>query len=169
MMKVPSDLDYLIVLGAHVDGTRLTLALLERTRRALQYLKDNPRTRAVLSGGRGTGEQISEAEAMYRYLTSRGIAGERLLLEDQSVNTAENIRFSLEKIGSKDVSIGVVTNNFSCVPRSSHRKEMRMHPDLSGAVPVPFLAASHIRSPGDSGDTERPDRKESVARKAGFC
>jgi len=112
MMKVPSDLDYLIVLGAHVDGTRLTLALLERTRRALQYLKDNPRTRAVLSGGRGTGEQISEAEAMYRYLTSRGIAGERLLLEDQSVNTAENIRFSLEKIGSKDVSIGVVTNNF---------------------------------------------------------
>ena len=105
MMKVPSDLDYLIVLGAHVDGTRLTLALLERTRRALQYLKDNPRTK-------GTGEQISEAEAMYRYLTSRGIAGERLLLEDQSVNTAENIRFSLEKIGSKDVSIGVVTNNF---------------------------------------------------------
>ena len=59
MMKVPSDLDYLIVLGAHVDGTRLTLALLERTRRALQYLKDNPRTRAVLSGGKGTGEQIS--------------------------------------------------------------------------------------------------------------
>ncbi len=112
MMKVPSDLDYLIVLGAHVDGTRLTLALLERTGRALQYLKDNPRTRAVLSGGKGAGEQISEAEAMYRYITSRGIAGERLLLEDRSVNTAENLRFSLEKIGSKDVSIGVVTNHF---------------------------------------------------------
>ena len=39
-MKVPQNLDYIIVLGAHVDGRRLTLALLERTRRAFEYLKD---------------------------------------------------------------------------------------------------------------------------------
>ena len=65
-MKVPENLDYLIVLGAHVDGTRLTLALLERTRRALEYLKANPGTKAVLSGGKGKGEKISEARAMYR-------------------------------------------------------------------------------------------------------
>ena len=86
-MKVRPDLDYIIVLGAHVAGTRLSKALLERTRRALRYLEENPETRAVLSGGQGQGEQISEAEAMYRYLTEHGIDGSRLILEDRSTNT----------------------------------------------------------------------------------
>ena len=111
-MKVPENLDYLIVLGAHVDGTLLTLALLERTRRALEYLKANPGTKAVLSGGKGKGEEISEARAMYDYLTANGIEGSRLILEDRSVNTKENLSFSLEKIGNRDASVGVVTNNF---------------------------------------------------------
>ena len=106
------NLDYIIVLGAHVDGTRLTLALLERTRRALQYLEENPETKAVLSGGKGAGEQMSEAEAMYRYLTSHGIEATRLILEDRSTNTKENLTYSLKKIGSPDASVGVVTNNF---------------------------------------------------------
>ena len=60
-MSVKKNLDYIIVLGAHVDGTRMTLALLERARRALLYLEENPGTKAVLSGGRGDGERISEA------------------------------------------------------------------------------------------------------------
>ena len=111
-MKVPENLDYLIVLGAHVDGTRLPLALLERTRRALEYLKANPGTKAVLSGGKGKGEKISEARAMYDYLTANGIEGSRLILEDRSVNTKENLSFSLEKIGDLSASVGVVTNNF---------------------------------------------------------
>ena len=111
-MKVPENLDYLIVLGAHVDGTRLTLALLERTRRALEYLKANPGTKAVLSGGKGKGEKISEARAMYDYLTANGIEGSRLILEARSVNTKENLSFSLEKIGDLSASVGVVTNNF---------------------------------------------------------
>ena len=83
-MKARENLDYIIVLGAHVDGTRMTLALLERTRRALLYLEENPGTRAVLSGGKGDGERISEAEAMYRYLTEHGIDGGRLIREERS-------------------------------------------------------------------------------------
>ena len=79
---------------------------------ALRYLEENPRTRAVLSGGQGQGEQISEAEAMYRYLTEHGIDGSRLILEDRSTNTKENLDFSLEKIGTLDASIGIVTNHF---------------------------------------------------------
>ena len=110
-MRKQPDVEYIIVLGAHVDGTRLTLALLERTRRALQYLEDHPETKAVLSGGQGEGELITEARAMYHYLTEHGIAPERLFLEERSVSTAENLRFSRELIGA-DHSVGVVTNNF---------------------------------------------------------
>ena len=111
-MKTRSDLDYIIVLGAHVNGTKLTLALLERVRRALLYLEENPGTKAVLSGGRGDGERISEAEAMYRYLTEHGVSPERLIKEERSTNTKENLDFSLRLIGSTDYSIGIVTNNF---------------------------------------------------------
>ena len=64
-MKIKDNLDYIIVLGAHVDGTRLSMALLERTRRALQYLEKNPDTKAVLSGGQGKGEAVSEAKAKH--------------------------------------------------------------------------------------------------------
>ena len=110
-MRKQPDVEYIIVLGAHVDGTRLTLALLERTRRALQYLEEHPETKAVLSGGQGEGELITEAKAMYHYLTENGIAPERLFLEERSVSTAENLRFSRELIGANH-SVGVVTNNF---------------------------------------------------------
>ena len=55
-MSVKKNLDYIIVLGAHVDGTRMTLALLERARRALLYLEENPGTKAVLSGGKVPGK-----------------------------------------------------------------------------------------------------------------
>ena len=110
-MRKIQNLEYIIVLGAHVQGTRLTLALLERIRRALQYLEENPETKAVLSGGQGEGEDISEAQAMCNYLVEHGIDRERLILEDRSTSTTENLKFSLEIIGL-DHSVGVVTNNF---------------------------------------------------------
>ena len=110
-MRKIQNLEYIIVLGAHVQGARLTLALLERTRRALQYLEENPETKAVLSGGQGEGEDISEAQAMCNYLVEHGIDRERLILEGRSTSTTENLKFSLEIIGL-DHSVGVVTNNF---------------------------------------------------------
>lgn len=110
-MRKIQNLEYIIVLGAHVQGTRLTLALLERTRRALQYLEENPETKAVLSGGQGEGEDISGAQAMCNYLVEHGIDRERLILEGRSTSTTENLKFSLEIIGL-DHSVGVVTNNF---------------------------------------------------------
>lgn len=103
---------WLIVLGAHVQGRRLSRALYERTRCALAYLRAHPETRAVLSGGKGRGEDITEAEAMAEYLTARGIAPERLVLEKRSVNTKENLDYSLELIGDRHCPIGVVTNHF---------------------------------------------------------
>ncbi|MBQ0000071.1 MAG: YdcF family protein [Clostridiales bacterium] len=111
-MRAEKNLDYIIVLGAHVNGTRLTKALLERTRRALQYLEENPGTKAVLSGGIGDGEEITEAEAMYRYLTEHGVDENRLIKEERSTSTKENLDFSLELIGNLNARIGVVTNNF---------------------------------------------------------
>lgn len=111
-------LDYLIVLGAQVKGKRPSQSLEYRIDKAYSYLKENPQTRAVLSGGQGYGEEISEAQCMYEELLQRGIADSRLLLESGSVNTMENIVFSrdlLEKEhpeGTGNLSAGIVTNGF---------------------------------------------------------
>ena len=111
-MQAPADLDYIIVLGAHVRGTVLTKALFERCRKGLEYLERNPGTKAVLSGGQGTGEDITEAEAMMRYFLSEGIAADRLIPEPRSTNTKENLAFSLALIGDKSCAIGIVTNHY---------------------------------------------------------
>ena len=117
MVHKPSDnLDYIIVLGAQVRGTIITKSLRKRLEAAQEYLEKNPDTIAVVSGGQGTGEDISEAQAMYDYLVEHGIDGERIIIEDKSTNTDENIEFSMEKIyGDSNLgepNIGIVTNNF---------------------------------------------------------
>lgn len=90
--------DYVIVLGAQVRGTRPSYNLCRRLDVAYTYLKENPDTQVILSGGKGSGEEISEAQAMAEYLEEKGIGRERMILEDQSRNTDENLRYSREKI-----------------------------------------------------------------------
>lgn len=111
--KKPSDnADYVIVLGAHVFGERMSANLRYRVEAACEYLKENPDTKAVLSGGKGTGEDITEAEAMHRYLVKEGISPERLLLEETSVNTDENIENSAKLIQDKGKKVILVSNDF---------------------------------------------------------
>lgn len=104
--------DYVIVLGAQVRGRTPAYNLARRLDVAYDYLKENPNTIAILSGGRGSGEDISEAQAMAEYLAEKGIAPERMILEDQSRNTDENIRFSRAKMRTEDASVVLATNNF---------------------------------------------------------
>lgn len=109
-------LDYVVVLGAQVKGSSPSQSLLYRIQEAAEYLKENPETRAILSGGKGTGEAISEARCMRQELEKMGISMERLIEENRSTSTKENIVYSYELIqadhkkGSKKV--GIVTNDF---------------------------------------------------------
>jgi uncharacterized SAM-binding protein YcdF (DUF218 family) len=107
--------DAVIVLGAGLRGEEVSPALQVRLDAAIVYLNDNPDALCVLSGGRGDDERISEAEAMRRYLQRQGIDPGRLLLEDRSRDTAQNIAFSrallLERLG-KEPRVVVVTSDF---------------------------------------------------------
>lgn len=91
---------YVIVLGAQVRGEVPTLVLNARIKAAAEYLKEHPDAVAVASGGKGSGEAISEAEAIRRGLVRLGIAEERILLEDGSTSTTENLKFSAKLIQS---------------------------------------------------------------------
>ena len=110
--SAPPGVDVLLVLGAQVKGEEPGIALSERLASAYQYLKENSATVAVLCGGRGPGEDITEAECMYRYLTERGISPERLILEDQSTSTSENVRFARALIPDRNANAAVLTSHF---------------------------------------------------------
>ena len=105
-----------IVLGAGVNGTTPSLTLRTRLDTAAEYLQAHPDVPAVLSGGRGPGEDITEAQAMYTALVSRGISPDRLFLEERSTSTAENLDFSREILAQRGLDpsavVAIVTNDF---------------------------------------------------------
>lgn len=86
--------DYVIVLGAGVNGEVPSLSLLNRLDATYAYLVKYPDAKAIVSGGQGSGENITEAECMYRWLTAKGIAPERVIKEDRATSTAENFAYS---------------------------------------------------------------------------
>ncbi len=103
-----------IVLGCAVKGTVPSKMLMQRINAAYDYLNENPDSVAVLSGGQGTGERISEAECMYNVLTEKGIDADRLFLEDKSTNTFENITNSKKIIDDNalDGEIAIASSDF---------------------------------------------------------
>lgn len=104
----------LIVLGCQVRGDDPSLLLYYRIQAAGDYLQAHPEASAVLSGGQGPGENISEAECMYRALTARGIDPARLYREDASHITRENLEFSAEILRDRGLSgpVIIVSNDF---------------------------------------------------------
>ena len=104
-------LDYVIVLGAQVHKDRPSVVLKYRLDRAAEYLRDNPETICIVSGGQGSNEPYAEAYGMQQYLLQQGIDADRILTEDQSKTTAENMRFSKRMI-PESASVGIITNDF---------------------------------------------------------
>jgi len=106
---------YLILLGAGVNGTTPSASLQERIDAAAVYLQQHPQVQCILSGGQGDGEDISEAECMRRYLVEHGIAADRILLEDQSTSTKENLAFSktvIEADGGDASRIAIISSAY---------------------------------------------------------
>ncbi len=145
-LKKPAPDADVVVLGCEVKGERPSRMLTGRMDTAIDYLKEHPRVYCVLSGGRGENEKISEAECMYRYMTARGIDPGRLIREDRSVSTRENLQFSLQKLkeagradafgdnGTADLQIAVVTNEFHACRARLIAKSLGLD---AGSVPAP--------------------------------
>ncbi len=87
-------LDYVIVLGAKVHEQGISNSLKKRLDKVVEYSKESPGTVFILSGGKGSDEPVSEAEAMYDYLLSHGISQSRMVMEPLSASTVENIAYS---------------------------------------------------------------------------
>lgn len=110
--KGEKNLDYIIVLGAQVRENGPSSVLKYRLNKAIDYLNENPDTICIVSGGQGANEPWPEADAMCEYLIERGIDKEKILVENQSLSTVENIRNSKKLMDEAYNGVGIVTNNF---------------------------------------------------------
>lgn len=109
--KPEAGADYCVVLGAQVNGEEASVSLRKRTLAAVAYLQENPKAIAIATGGIGSGEDITEAECIRRLMVDSGISKDRILVEDNSTNTKENIQFATDLVG-KDHSFVIMTCNY---------------------------------------------------------
>ncbi len=107
---------YVVVLGAKVREDGPSVSLWDRIYGAYDYLTAHPDTIAVVSGGQGSDEHMTEAQCMFDELTKLGISPERILLEEKATSTRENILFSLdlieEETGVRPQKIAVVSSEY---------------------------------------------------------
>ncbi|WP_035783487.1 YdcF family protein [Butyrivibrio sp. MC2021] len=115
--KGEPDLDYVIVLGAQMRSTGPSVIYKYRLQKTKEYLDSNPETICITTGGQGFNESMSEGEGGRDYLVSLGVDPERILVENRSLDTVQNIENAMEIIrsGSSDdneLKIGIITNGF---------------------------------------------------------
>ena len=110
------DVEYMVVLGAKVNADGPSVSLWDRICGAYEYMEAHPDVIAVVSGGQGTDEPITEAECMYRELVSLGIDPKRIWIEDEATSTWENMHFTLdlieEKTGVRPTKLGVLSSEY---------------------------------------------------------
>ena len=112
--KPPKENATVVVLGCQVRGNTPRKKKKKRIDTAFEYLKANPDVKCVASGGQGSDENISEAECIKEYLVDMGIDESRIFIENKSVNTNENIKFSAEiiKKNALNENMAIVTDGF---------------------------------------------------------
>ena len=108
--------EYMVVLGAKVRPDGPSVSLMDRITAAAEYMEENPQVIAVVSGGQGPDEPMTEAECMYRELVKLGVDPDRIWREDKASSTWENLRFSIrlieEKTGQRPEKIGLLSSEY---------------------------------------------------------
>ncbi len=107
----PGKLDYVVVLGAGLIGDQVTPLLASRIDKGIALYRKHAGSKLIMSGGQGINEWMAEGQAMADYAMQEGVPAEDILIEHQSTNTEENLKFScaLMKPGSR---FALVTNYY---------------------------------------------------------
>ncbi|MEA4954298.1 MAG: YdcF family protein [Pseudoflavonifractor sp.] len=108
--------EVLVIFGCKVESWGPSVLLQDRLDTALNYLEDHPDLTVVVAGGMGDDEHQSEARCMYDYLTAHGADEAKILVEDRSRNTWQNVNYTLdllkEKGYSTDGTVAAVSSGF---------------------------------------------------------
>lgn len=147
------DEDAVIILGAGIRGDKVSPNLQKRLDKAVEYYIKNATAVFVVTGGRGEQEDITEALAMERYLTSKGIPNNQIIREEKATSTFENFTFSKDILRQRfphEYSIVFITNNFHVYRAESIAKTVNISVNHLGAdtvwytIPMNYLRESEI-------------------------
>lgn len=133
--------DYLIVLGAGVNGSAPSLSMVNRLEAALDYLETYPDAVAIVSGGQGAGEDVTEASAMRDWLVAHGMPESRIVQEDQSTSTRENLENSFAIIRSRG---GDPADGVAVVSSEYHLYRAKQMARALGAKPLGVAAETTL-------------------------
>lgn len=111
-LRKDRDADYIVVLGSGIAGDKVTPLLAARIEKGIELLQYNPNAALIMSGGQGPGETIPESEAMAEYAVHRGVEANRILEEQRSTSTEENLLFSRELMNGENPRIIIVTTSY---------------------------------------------------------
>jgi uncharacterized SAM-binding protein YcdF (DUF218 family) len=139
--------DAVIVLGCGLAGDRVTPLLAARLDRAIQlYEREAAPPLLVVSGGRGPGEKLTEADAMHEYLRSRGIPADRIRREDRATTTEENLAFSAELLpgGVRSHRVLAVTSNYHVFRTAVECRRLGLPFDATGAPTARYFLPSAL-------------------------
>lgn len=118
--------DYILILGAKTKNDIPSECLRRRVGRGYDYLLRHPDAVAIVTGGIGEGETISEARCMFDALTAMGIDPQRIWMEEKATSTWQNLKYSLihieEKTGCRPASVGVVSSEYHLFRVGLHAK-----------------------------------------------
>ncbi len=117
--------DYIVVLGNKLNQNQPSAALLKRLEKAEFLATKYENAQIVVSGGVSRGNTMSEAETMKNYLVSQGVNESRIIVEDRSKSTRENMKYVKEIVGD-DSSIMIITNSFHMLRALSIAKEYKL-------------------------------------------
>ncbi len=140
------DAPVVIVLGAKVWPNGPSPAMIRRLEKALEYYRVHPDATLIVSGGQGSDEPESEAKAMRDYLVKAGVPEDRIILEDCSTSTAENLRFSKELMQQhgfqpETTPVVIVSNSFHLARVRMLAKRCGLDADTLGA-PMPDVKSA---------------------------
>ncbi len=123
-----TQVDYLVVLGAKVRQDGPSVSLWDRIYETVSYLNAHPDTIAIVSGGQGEDEPITEAKSMHDELVKLGISEDRIWMEYKATSTDENLRYSLdlieEKTGRRPQTLGVLSSEYHLFRASLMAKKL---------------------------------------------
>ena len=142
------DFDYVIIHGAGLlKGRKVSKLLADRIDRAIEvYHRDPTPPMIIPSGGRGSDEDLSEAEAMEQYLLEHGIPQAHIIREDRSRTTRENLLFSKEIIDGRDRPglTALVTSNYHVYRALNLCREIGLDCTGIGAHVAPYYWPSAV-------------------------
>ena len=123
--------EFVVVLGAQVQGDQPSLTLKKRLDLALSYLNDHPQAKVIVSGAQGADEAYTEAYVMAKYLIEQGVDESRVIQEEQAHDTRENLEFSrelAEQYGMDTTSVLIITSDFHLCRAKYLARKLGMEP-----------------------------------------